>query len=971
MLIQIKEKFFKSLPILSAVFLVAVGAIVIWTQIPWEDVSAADDSITINWVHFDLSVDHDGNNIANIGDTVRVIVNLTNTDQGPVTGTRARVDLTAYGGAADQYVTYWTQTPGVGQDEWEFTGEYVVSDAGGSGIDVGPDNAASAVTVTAYDNDEDNGVGNPTPTMVSNNLGDGVTDMMAAFGVDTIAPTITSTNVNIDGSACTGASTACIIGDTVTFTWDNSVVTGDNNSDTIAGVSANLQNYSGSLSQTLYDDATNGDVGAGDEIYTYQLVMAEDDDEGRYSINCTVQDDAGNTASSNSNNSHGVDNVRPTVVNAYTSDSNTNGYAETVDLEFSEPIQDATISLPRVEADDDDVNDDDSNETAFTAGDTEVTYPSYDADADDEYYSLSTTDGIFDTTALYVHFSGVSTRDIEGNSITAGDGLGTENDMAQPVIMQVTPAENATGVGLGQDIILVFSEPMSTRFRAGTEFNVSPDPGNWNVTWSNNDQTVTASHDNFAGSNSIITVETVELIITAAAGTYTQLLTTGPQDGDWSFTTESSGDGGGGFFGAPTPDSSSSSSTTTEETVSLPETTTARNTSVSDDGTVIVYTEEQTTQGNQPYLNMNAVITPSSDIIDDQTIMLDTSGWRDINSCSVTLPAGVLQAWVNQYGYEDITVEIISKEATDEQKTDDARQGKYLIGFDVFNIQIKINNEIISEMPDSIILSFDVSGLSDPASVSVAHFNENSRMWEELGGLLEEKMLTLEVGYLSDFGLITDLQVQAEPAQPQLNLWAQHWEEIKNEAQIVYDSGTDLSLIIEHNNAMHDVEAQIFGMENYTNDLIRDFAELTINNGYAINNFIVYGTQTTADLGMGERAGVVSSYKYAYGNLPVTVDQWRDCIAIANGRWPNVRNQDAEDRAAREFRTIYGRDVQDSNLQDVSAQMIIAYGLRPMQRNMESELAGLSTYYQIFNKEPQTAHDWDLLRAIIYSGAVK
>ncbi len=60
-----------------------------------------------------------------------------------------------------------------------------------------------------------------------------------------------------------------------------------------------------------------------------------------------------------------------------------------------------------------------------------------------------------------------------------------------------------------------------------------------------------------------------------------------------------------------------------------------------------------------------------------------------------------------------------------------------------------------------------------------------------------------------------------------------------------------------------------------------------------------------------------------------------------------------------------------NNPNDNAAVTVIAYGLRPGNRNMESETKAIDIYRSIFNKAPVEANDWDLVRAIAYSGATR
>lgn len=156
---------------------------------------------------------------------------------------------------------------------------------------------------------------------------------------------------------------------------------------------------------------------------------------------------------------------------------------------------------------------------------------------------------------------------------------------------------------------------------------------------------------------------------------------------------------------------------------------------------------------------------------------------------------------------------------------------------------------------------------------------------------------------------------------------------------------------------------------NYVKMLVQGVENLTAENTHAINNFIAYGTETTKILGEGERAGVLNSYKAAFGKLPTIGDEWADAIKIANGRWPNERSESKEAAATEEFKKIYLRAPDRSNSHDDAAVTVMAYGLRPSDRNLDSEKAAIKIFRGIYRYAPKTAVDWDIVRAIAYSGA--
>lgn len=137
----------------------------------------------------------------------------------------------------------------------------------------------------------------------------------------------------------------------------------------------------------------------------------------------------------------------------------------------------------------------------------------------------------------------------------------------------------------------------------------------------------------------------------------------------------------------------------------------------------------------------------------------------------------------------------------------------------------------------------------------------------------------------------------------------------------------------------------------------------------ALTAFVIYGTPTTKILGAGERANVLASYKATYNKLPTTQREWEDIIKIASGRWPVERVSKKEAAAKQVFKTIYRRVPNMENSRDNVAIMVMTYGLRPSVRNTKSEAAGLKIFKSVFKRLPKSVADWNILRAITYSGA--
>lgn len=137
----------------------------------------------------------------------------------------------------------------------------------------------------------------------------------------------------------------------------------------------------------------------------------------------------------------------------------------------------------------------------------------------------------------------------------------------------------------------------------------------------------------------------------------------------------------------------------------------------------------------------------------------------------------------------------------------------------------------------------------------------------------------------------------------------------------------------------------------------------------ALTTFIAYGTEPTAKLGAGERAGVVNSYQTAFGKLPETQQDWEDVMKISVGRFPSQKSAEREAAAEATFQKIYLRSSDAVNPNDRAAISIIAYGLRPANRRLASESVAIRSFKRIYKRAPSSAGDWDTVRCVAYSGA--
>lgn len=191
-------------------------------------------------------------------------------------------------------------------------------------------------------------------------------------------------------------------------------------------------------------------------------------------------------------------------------------------------------------------------------------------------------------------------------------------------------------------------------------------------------------------------------------------------------------------------------------------------------------------------------------------------------------------------------------------------------------------------------------------------------------------------------------------------------QNIATEAQIL--NTEDTNNLLNHLGSGASTTLEQAGLTKYKTILGLD-KTISADDKLTINDFIVYGTQSTQRLGAGERAAVINSYYQAYKKLPNSEAEWSDVIKIANGRWPSERSAAAEAQAKIEFKKVYARNAVMTNNIDENAIMVIAYGLLPLQRNLASEKVAIVTFKWVYGHAPVNALAWNIVRAIAYSGA--
>ncbi|PIR93442.1 hypothetical protein COT99_00715 [Candidatus Falkowbacteria bacterium CG10_big_fil_rev_8_21_14_0_10_43_10] len=218
-----------------------------------------------------------------------------------------------------------------------------------------------------------------------------------------------------------------------------------------------------------------------------------------------------------------------------------------------------------------------------------------------------------------------------------------------------------------------------------------------------------------------------------------------------SATTDASGGGGGGGGGGG------------ESTAPASGTQTTTTTSTSSDGTQTVNeVETVTTSGVVTGTSITATINPPAVPSNTQTVSLDTSAAADVNQVGVSLSAGVLQELLNTYGADsNVVVEISSNQATAAEAAN-LGSGQFLIGLDVFSINITVNGNSVTSFANPLTLTFDVAGIANQSELTVAWYSTELNMWIELGGTVSNNVLTVTAGHLTDFSVIRTTGAEGE-----------------------------------------------------------------------------------------------------------------------------------------------------------------------------------------------------------------
>ncbi|WLQ13953.1 tandem-95 repeat protein [Hahella aquimaris] len=239
----------------------------------------------------------------------------------PPTITAGNISISGASGTGGAYIigdtvtATWNDT-GAGDNNGDITSVTVDFSEFGGGSTVAASNSSNTwtATYTLVSGSVDNTNRNVSVTATDTDGVSGTTADTTNATVDNIAPTISDSSLSISGSS--GTSGTYIIGDTVTATW-NDTSGGDNNTDTISGVTVDFSAFGGGASVAASNSSDTWTA-------TYTITSGAID-SSNLNVSATATDNAGNTNLANDSTNATVDNQAPTVTDANISISGASG----------------------------------------------------------------------------------------------------------------------------------------------------------------------------------------------------------------------------------------------------------------------------------------------------------------------------------------------------------------------------------------------------------------------------------------------------------------------------------------------------------------------------------------------------------------------------------------------------------------------------------------------------------------------
>ncbi len=269
-----------------------------------------------------------------------------------------------------------------------------------------------------------------------------------------------------------------------------------------------------SLSYSCFPDSGGWSISwsSGDTVATFSHIAFSDSTTHQFLI-ANVKDVAGNNLASgcapNPWTFTTVDATSPTIIAASPSNASIDiALSADVVVTFSEEMNPATVA-------------------SLCTPDPGGWSASWNVQNTIATYSHNAFEELTDYTFQIMSGKDIAGNDLVGGSITNPWSFTTE-DITAPTITATVPPDGTPNIGLDQDVIVTFSEPMDN---TTVTYTCLPDPGGWSVVWNGGKTVATFSHNPFDSST------TYTFQITGGKDLSGSDLAAGGVPNPWSFST--------------------------------------------------------------------------------------------------------------------------------------------------------------------------------------------------------------------------------------------------------------------------------------------------------------------------------------------------------------------------------------------------------------------------------------------------
>lgn len=148
-------------------------------------------------------------------------------------------------------------------------------------------------------------------------------------------------------------------------------------------------------------------------------------------------------------------------------------------------------------------------------------------------------------------------------------------------------------------------------------------------------------------------------------------------------------------------------------------------------------------------------------------------------------------------------------------------------------------------------------------------------------------------------------------------------------------------------------------------------AQTTTKASVAAPNTPQITTTQLASLSTQVRTTLATKYQQVYNKTPNTTKDWTDAALIVSGQAPQTKVAANEAVAKKIFVQVYKTQPNANSASDQKVIASLAYSLEPAKRSLPLEQKALTVYVSVYKHLPKSTPDWNIVKAVAYSGKVK